>query len=252
MRGGANGARIRLLPQKNWVANEPLELEKVLIALESIQKEFSAGNKSKQVSLADLIVLGGNFGIETAAKKAGKNVVVPFIGGRADASQNQTDPESFAVLEPMADGFRNFYGKGLMKYGPELLIDKAHLLNLTLPELTVLVGGLRVLGANHGDSQYGVLTDRPGVLTNDYFLNLLDMATEWKPSDVEGLYEGFDRSNGKKKWLGTKVDLLFGSNSEVRATAEIYAQSDSADRFIEDFVVAWAKVMSNDRFDLKK
>jgi catalase-peroxidase len=252
MRGGANGARIRLLPQKNWNVNETSELEKVLLKLEGVQKEFNTTQSNKQVSLADLIVLGGNVGIEEAARKAGKNVSVPFAGGRVDASQEQTDPESFAVLEPMADGFRNYAGKGLTKYGPELFVDKAHLLNLTLPEATVLVGGLRVLGANYGNSQHGVLTAVPGVLSNDYFLNLLDMSTEWKPSAVEGEYEGFDRATGKRKWSGTKVDLLFGSNSEVRATAEVYAQSDSADKFVKDFISAWVKVMNADRFDLKK
>ncbi|MFN7903974.1 MAG: catalase/peroxidase HPI [Pseudobdellovibrionaceae bacterium] len=251
-RGGANGARIQLLPQKTWVANEPAELAKVLPKLQSIQSEFNSLNKNKEVSLADLIVLGGNVGIEEAARKAGKNITVPFAAGRVDARQDQTDVDSFSVLEPMADGFRNYSGKGLGKYGPELFLDKAHLLNLTLPEATVLLGGLRVLGANHGNSQHGMFTTKPGVLTNDFFMNLLDMATEWKTSAVEGEYEGFDRSTGKKKWTGTKVDLLFGSNSEVRATAEIYAQSDSDARFVKDFVSAWVKVMNADRFDLNR
>ncbi|MFN7729249.1 MAG: catalase/peroxidase HPI [Bdellovibrio sp.] len=252
MRGGANGARVKLLPQKNWTANEPSELTKVIAVLEEIQRKFSAANPTKAVSLADVIVLGGNVGVEEAARKAGKNITVPFTAGRVDASQEQTDIESFGVLEPMADGFRNYAGKGLTKYGPELFIDKAHLLNLTLPEATVLVGGLRVLGANHGNSLHGVLTAKPGVLSNDFFVNLLDMATEWKMSSVEGEYEGFDRATGKKKWSGTKVDLLFGSNSEVRAVSEIYAQSDSDSRFIRDFVSAWVKVMDADRFDVKK
>lgn len=252
MRGGANGARIRLLPQKFWTANEPSELEKVVTVLERIQKEFSTANPGKVVSLADVIVLGGNVAVEESAYKAGKNITVPFTPGRVDASQEQTDIHSFAVLEPLADGFRNYAGKGLTKYGPELFVDRAHLLNLTLPEATVLVGGLRVLGANHGNSQHGVLTEKPGILSNDFFVNLLDMATEWKTSSVDGEYEGFDRATGKKKWTGTKVDLLFGSNSEVRAVSEIYAQSDSDLRFVKDFVSAWVKVMDADRFDVKK
>lgn len=251
LRGGANGARIRLLPQKNWTVNEPTELDKVLSQLEKVQKDFNSANK-KEVSLADVIVLGGSVGIEEAARKAGKNITIPHTLGRVDARQDQTDQSSFAVLEPMADGFRNFAGKGLTKYGPELFVDKAQLLNLTLAEATVLVGGLRVLGVNYGNSQHGVLTSRPGVLTNDFFVNLLDMATEWKTASVDGEYEGFDRATGKKKWSGTKVDLLFGSNSEVRATAEIYAQSESDSKFVKDFVSAWVKVMNADRFDLKK
>ena len=250
MRGGANGARIRLLPQKNWTVNEPDELATVLEKLESIQKDFNASS-SVTVSFADLIVLGGCVGVEQAARKAGQDVSVPFTPGRVDATQDQTDVASFALLEPMADGFRNFAGKGLTKYGPEILIDKAQLLNLTLPELTVLVGGLRVLGANYKNSSAGVLTNRVGSLTNDFFVNLLDMATEWKVTAQEGEYEGFDRATGQKKWTGTKVDLLFGSNSEVRSIAEIYAQSDSEIKFTNDFILAWTKLMNADRFDMK-
>ena len=250
MRGGANGARIRLLPQKNWTVNEPEELATVLEKLESIQKDFNASS-SVTVSFADLIVLGGCVGVEQAARKAGQDVSVPFTPGRVDATQDQTDVASFALLEPMADGFRNFAGKGLTKYGPEILIDKAQLLNLTLPELTVLVGGLRVLGANYKNSSAGVLTNRVGSLTNDFFVNLLDMATEWKVTAQEGEYEGFDRATGQKKWTGTKVDLLFGSNSEVRSIAEIYAQSDSEIKFTNDFILAWTKLMNADRFDMK-
>ncbi len=249
-RGGANGARIRLLPQKNWVSNEPSELQKVLSALEKIQKDFNSGDPKKLLSLADLLVLAGGVGIEEAARKAGKTITVPFFPGRADATQDQTDESSFALLEPMADAFRNYSGKGLSKYGPELFIEKAHLLNLTLPEATVLVGGLRALGATYGNASHGVLVAKPGTLSNEFFINLLDMNTEWKPAAVDGLYEGFERSTGTKKWSGTKVDLLFGSNSEIRAIAEIYAQDDSDSKFIRDFVSAWVKVMNADRFDL--
>ena len=251
-KGGANGARIRLAPMNNWLANEPAELSKVLAKLEKVQSAFNEKNKKKSVSLADLIVLGGNVGVEEAARKAGKKIEVPFYSGRVDATQEQTDIESMSVLEPMADGFRNYYGKGLMKYGPELFVDKAHLLTLTLPEATVLVGGLRVLGANFGSSKHGVLTSKVGTLTNDFFVNLLDMKTEWKTSDVEGEYVGLDRASGKQKYVASKVDLLFGSHAEVRAVAEIYAQGDSKDKFITDFVKAWTKVMNLDRFDLKK
>ncbi len=251
-RGGANGARIRLAPQKKWFINESSDLEKVLLKFENIQQDFNSANENKKISLADLIVLGGSVGIENAIENSGEKIKVPFASGRVDASQDQTDAESFAVLEPMADGFRNYAGKGLAKYGPELLIDKAQLLNLTLPEATVLVGGLRVLGANHGASQHGVLTSRPGILSNDFFVNLLDMKTEWKPAAIDGEYDGFDRATGNKKWSGTKVDLLFGSNSEIRAIAEIYAQHGSDKKFIKDFVSAWVKVMNADRFDLKK
>ncbi|MCE3009227.1 MAG: catalase/peroxidase HPI [Proteobacteria bacterium] len=251
-RGGANGARIRLEPMRSWAANEPQELDKVLAKYEKIQDEFNSKNKKKKVSIADLIVLGGSVGIEEAARKAGHKVKVPFKGGRVAATEEHTDADSFSYLEPMADGFRNFASKGLNKYGPELLIDKAQLLGLNLPELTVLVGGLRVLGANHGGSKHGVLTKKVGTLTNDFFLNLLDMKTEWKTTDVDGEYAGFDRATGKQVWTGTKTDLLFGSNSEVRAVSEIYAQSDSEEKFVKDFVNAWVKVMNADRFDLKK
>jgi catalase-peroxidase len=251
-RGGANGARIRLEPQRSWAANEPQELDKVLAQYEKIQEEFNSKNKKKKVSLADLIVLGGCVGIEEAGRKAGHKVKVPFKGGRVDASQEQTDEQSFSYLEPMADGFRNFAGKGLTKYGPELLIDKAQLLGLTLPEMTVLVGGLRVMGATHGGASHGVLTKKVGSLTNDFFVNLLDMGVEWKTTSVEGEYAAFDRKSGKQVWTGTKTDLLFGSNSEVRAVSEIYAQDDGGEKFVKDFVQAWVKVMNADRFDLKK
>ncbi len=250
-RGGANGARIRLAPQKDWKVNEPAELAKVLPKLEAIQKEFNGAQSGKKVSLADLIVLGGNAAIEAAAKKGGVDVKVPFSPGRTDASQAQTDVESFAVLEPVADGLRN-YGKS-QPYASteELLIDKAQLLTLSAPELTVLVGGLRALNANHGKSKHGVFTDRPETLTNDFFVNLLDMGTEWKAtSDDKELFEGRDRSTGKVKWTGTRADLLFGSNSQLRALAEAYAQDDAKKKFVEDFAAAWAKVMNADRFDL--
>jgi catalase-peroxidase len=251
-RGGANGARIRLAPQKDWKVNEPAELAKVLPKLEAIQKEFNGSQSGgKKVSLADLIVLGGNAAIEAAAKKAGQDVKVPFSPGRADASQAQTDVEAFEVLEPVADGFRN-YGKG-QPYASteELLIDKAQLLTLTAPELTVLVGGLRALNANYGKAKHGVFTDRPETLTNDFFVNLLDMGTEWKAtSDEKELFEGRDRATGKVKWTGTRADLLFGSNSQLRALAEAYAQDDAKKKFVDDFAAAWAKVMNADRFDL--
>jgi catalase-peroxidase len=251
-RGGANGGRIRLAPQKNWACNEPQELAKVLGQLEKIQVEFSKKNKKKSVAIADLIVLGGSIGIEEAARKAGHKIKVPFAPGRVDATQDQTDSASFAMLEPIADGFRNYAGSGLAKHGPEHLIDKAQLLGLTLPELTVLLGGLRVMGVTHGNSKHGVLTSKVGALTNDFFINVLDMNTEWKTTSVDGEYAGFDRASGKAKWVGTKVDLLFASNSEVRAVAEIYAQSDSREKFLRDFVAAWVKAMNADRFDLKK
>jgi catalase-peroxidase len=252
LRGGANGARIRLAPQNSWTVNQPAELEKVLNQYEKVKASFESANKKKKVSLADLIVLGGCVGIEMAAKKSGKKIKVPFSQGRLDAKLEQTDVESFSVLEPMADGFRNYAGKGLTQYGPEMIVDKANLLNLTLPEMTVLVGGLRVLGANYGHSKHGVLTSKPGYLTNDFFINLLDMRTEWKPAPQKGEYIGFDRGTGKQKWTGTKTDLLFGSNSEVRAISEVYAQADAKDKFVSDFVRAWVKVMNADRFDLKK
>jgi catalase-peroxidase len=251
-RGGANGARIRLAPQKSWEVNQPAELAKVLPALEKIQKEFnSAQSGKKKVSLADVIVLGGCAAIEAAAKKAGHGVQVPFAPGRTDAAQEMTDVESFAVLEPTADGFRNYLRKGDNRPAAELLVDKAHLLTLTAPEMAVLIGGLRVLNANVGQSVLGVFTERPGSLTNDFFVNLLDMGTEWrKSSKGEHVYEGCDRRTGKVKWTGTAVDLVFGSNSQLRAIAEAYACEDAQQAFVRDFVAAWGKVMNLDRFDL--
>jgi catalase-peroxidase len=248
-RGGANGARIRLAPQKFWAVNQPAQLAKVLAALEGIQKDFNSG--AKKVSIADLIVLGGGAAIEQAAKNAGHSISVPFTPGRSDATQEQTDVESFSVLEPIADGFRN-YLKGRYSIPAEaLLIDKAQLLTLTAPEMTALVGGLRVLETNAGGSQHGVFTKRPGSLTNDFFVNLLDMATEWKPAGPdEAEFEGRDRGTGELKWTGTRVDLVFGSNSVLRALAEIYACADGETKFIQDFVAAWTKVMNLDRFDL--
>ncbi|MCB0368364.1 MAG: catalase/peroxidase HPI [Bdellovibrionales bacterium] len=250
MRGGANGARIRLAPQKDWEVNQPEELSKVLGKLEAIQESFNSKSK-KKVSLSDLIVLAGGVGIEEAAKKAGHKVKVPFFPGRSDAFQDQTDMESFAVLEPMADGFRNYSRKGVAAHAAELLIDKAQLLKLTAPEMTCLIGGMRALGANYGSTKLGVFTSKPGMLTNDFFVNVLDMKIEWKPTDVEGRYEGYDRSSGKLKWTGTAVDLVFGSNSELRALSEVYAQDDSKKKFVDDFVNAWVKVMNLDRFDLQ-
>ncbi len=251
-RGGANGARIRLAPQKDWPVNQPQQLAKVLKTLEGIQGEFNKTTTSgKKVSLADLIVLGGCAGVEQAAKKAGLNVTVPFTPGRSDASQAQTDVESFAVLEPIADGFRN-YLKGKQTVSAEaMLIDRAQLLTLTAPELTVLVGGMRALNANVGNSQIGVLTKRPETLTNDFFVNLLDMGTEWKAvSDAKDVFEGRDRKTGQVKWTGTRVDLVFGSNSQLRALAEVYGSSDAQAQFVQDFVAAWTKVMNLDRFDV--
>ncbi|MCH5378142.1 MAG: catalase-peroxidase, partial [Planctomycetes bacterium] len=252
MRGGANGARIRLAPQKDWEANNPDELAKVLKRLEGIQKDFnSAQPGGKQVSLADLVVLGGAAAIEQAAENAGYDVEVPFSPGRTDASQAQTDVESFAVLEPTADGFRNYFGSGNDRSPAEMLVDRADLLTLTVPEMTVLVGGMRALNANAGQSAHGVFTDRPETLSNDFFVNLLDMSTQWtKSSKTEGVYEGRDRATGKLKWTATPVDLIFGSNSELRAVAEVYAFDDSQEKFVNDFVVAWSKVMDLDRFDL--
>ena len=251
-RGGANGARIRLAPQKDWEVNQPEQLKAVLKALEKIQKEFNAAQSGgKRVSLADLIVLGGCAGVEQAAKNAGHKVVVPFAPGRTDATQKQTDVASFAVLEPAADGFRN-YQKAKYAVPPEaMLVDRAQLLTLTAPEMTVLVGGLRVLGANHGQSPHGVFTKRPQALTNDFFVNLLDMGTEWKAAAAdESLFEGRDRATGKVKWTGTRVDLVFGANSQLRAIAEVYACDDGHEKFVRDFVAAWDKVMNLDRFDL--
>ncbi len=252
-RGGANGARIRLAPQKDWEVNQPAGLAKVLKALESIQKEFNSSQPGgkKKVSLADLIVLGGCAAVEEAAKKAGHDVKVPFSPGRTDASQKQTDAESFAVLEPAADGFRNYIRKGVEWPPEELLVDRAQLLTLTAPEMTVLIGGMRVLNANFGQSKHGMFTSCLETLTNDFFVNLLDMKTEWQPSAAsEGVYEGRDRATGKIKWTGTRVDLAFGSNSELRAIAEAYACKDSKPKFVKDFVAAWSKVMNLDRFDL--
>ncbi len=252
-RGGANGARIRLAPQKNWEVNQPAELAKVLPTLEKIQKEFNSSQSGgkKKVSLADVIVLSGCAAVETAAKKAGQNVQVPFSPGRTDASQEMTDVESFAVLEPTADGFRNYLRKGDDRPAAELLVDRAHLLTLTAPEMTVLVGGMRVLNANVGQSALGVFTERPGSLTNDFFVNLLDMNTEWRKSaQCEHFYEGRDRRTEKVKWTGAAVDLVFGSNSQLRAIAEVYGCQDAQQAFVRDFVAAWAKVMNLDRFDL--
>ncbi|QWP74757.1 catalase/peroxidase HPI [Lysobacter sp. K5869] len=253
-RGGANGARIRLAPQKDWAVNDPAQLAKVLATLEGIQKDFNAAaGGGKKVSLADLIVLAGAAGVEKAAKNAGVSVDVPFAPGRMDASAEQTDVHSFAVLEPLADGFRN-YLQG--KYAPTaeaLLVDKAQLLNLTAPEMTVLVGGLRVLGANAGGSKHGVFTDKTDALSNDFFVNLLDMGTVWKPtSDAQDTFEGRDRKTGAPKWTGTRVDLVFGSHSQLRALAEVYASGDAKEKFVRDFVAAWNKVMNADRFDLKQ
>ena len=250
-RGGANGARIRLAPQKDWEVNHPEQLAKVLDTLSSIQEEFS-NSSSKSVSMADLIVLAGCAGVEQAAKNAGMDVTVPFTPGRTDATQEDTDVDSFAVLEPMADGFRNYVRTKYMATTEEMLIDRAQLLTLTAPELTVLVGGLRVMDANFNQSQHGVLTDNPGALTNDFFVNLLDLGLEWKPTSEEGeVFEGRDRASGELKWTGTRVDLIFGSNSELRALAEVYGCSDAKEQFVNDFVAAWAKVMDLDRFDLK-
>ena len=252
-RGGANGARIRLAPQKDWEVNQPAALAKVLKSLETIQKEFNGSKSSgkKKVSLADLIVLGGCAAVEQAAKKAGHDAKVSFTPGRTDASQQQTDAESFALLEPKADGFRNYLRKGCEWPTEELLVDRANLLTLTAPEMTVLIGGMRALGANFGGSRHGVFTSQPEALTNDFFVNLLDMKTEWKPSSsTEGVYEGRDRKTGKVKWTATRVDLVFGSNSELRALAEVYASSDAKQKFVKDFVAAWGKVMNLDRFDL--
>ena len=251
-RGGANGARIRLAPQKNWEVNQPAELAKVLRKLEAIQKDFNgAKSGGKKVSLADLIVLGGCAAVEAAAKKAGVEVKVPFSPGRMDASQDETDVDSFAVLEPAGDGFRNYVRKGLEESAAELLVDKAQLLTLTAPEMTVLIGGLRALNANVRQSKLGVFTKRPGTLTNDYFVNLLDMKTKWqKSAKSDGVFEGTDRATGKLKWSGTVVDLVFGSNSQLRALAEVYACGDAQQAFVRDFVAAWNKVMNLDRYDL--
>jgi catalase-peroxidase len=250
-RGGANGGRIRLAPQKDWEVNHPEELAEVLNKLEAIQRDFNANNGSKQVSMADLIVLGGSAAVEKAAEAAGHGVNVPFMAGRADATAEQTDVDSFAVLEPMADGFRNYTRTKYMASTEEMLIDRAQLLTLTAPEMTALVGGLRVLGANYKGQSHGVFTDRPGALTNDFFVNLLDLNTKWRAADdTDEVFEGKDRKTGELKWTGTRVDLIFGSNTELRAIAEVYACSDGQEKFIKDFVAAWTKVMNLDRFDL--
>jgi catalase-peroxidase len=251
MRGGANGARIRLAPQKDWAVNEPQELAGVLKTLEGVRKDFNSKSRA-QVSLADIIVLGGVAAIEQAAKNGGYgNVTVPFTPGRADATQENTDVPSFALLEPQADGFRNYLAAGYPRPPAEALVERAALLGLTAPEMTALIGGLRVLGANHGGSKHGVLTNRPGTLSNDFFLNLVDMSTEWsKSASAPGIYEAKERGTWKVKWTATPVDLIFGSNSELRAIAEFYASDDSRERFVRDFVKAWTKVMNAGRFDL--
>jgi catalase-peroxidase len=251
-RGGANGGRIRLAPQKDWEANDPAALAKVLQTLEGIQQDFNGSQSAgKKVSLADLIVLGGCAAVEEAARRAGHDVTVPFAPGRTDAAQEQTDVESFAVLEPTFDGFRNYLQPG-EKLSPEtLLVERAYMLSLSAPEMTVLVGGMRALNANSGQSANGVFTDRPETLTNDFFVNLLDMGTEWKASaSSENVYEGHDRATGDVKWSGTAVDLVFGSHSQLRALSEVYAQDDSKEKFVRDFVAAWSKVMNLDRFEL--
>jgi catalase-peroxidase len=247
-RGGANGGRLRLAPQHDWEVNNPAELARVLRTLEGIQREFNSG--TKQVSLADVIVLGGCAAVEQAAKNAGYDVEVPFTPGRTDASQEQTDVESFAVLEPAADGFRNYLGKVPAPAAEHTLVDRASLLTLTAPEMTVLVGGLRVLKTNYNRSNVGMFTGRPETLTNDFFVNLLDMGTQWQASSTDGVYEGRDHASGKVKWTGTRVDLIFGANSELRALAEVYASNDAKEKFVKDFAAAWAKVMNLDRYDL--
>jgi catalase-peroxidase len=252
LRGGADGARIRLAPQKDWAVNHPEELAKVLERLEALQNDFNLAQQGgdKKVSLADLVVLGGAAAIEQAAQKAGYAVEVPFTPGRMDASPEMTDVESFAVLEPTADGFRNYFGAGNRRSPTDLLVDRASLLTLTVPEMTVLVGGMRALDANAGSTQHGVFTDRPGTLSADFFVNLLDMSTQWaKSSESEGLYEGRDRGTGEIKWTATPVDLIFGANAELRAVAEAYAANDAREKFVHDFVAAWTKVMTLDRFD---
>jgi catalase-peroxidase len=253
-RGGANGARIRLAPQRDWEVNQPGELAKVLAALEKIRKDFNAAQKGgKKVSLADLIVLGGAAAVEAAAKAGGHAMEVPFTPGRTDASEEQTDAGSFAVLEPLADGFRNYQKKGFTVPAEHMLVDKAQLLTLSAPEMTVLVGGLRVLGVNAGGSKHGVFTTRTGALTNDFFVNLLDMGIEWKPtSDAGHTFAGRDRMTGSPRWTATRVDLVFGSNSQLRALAEVYAQADAEEKFVRDFVAAWNKVMNLGRFDLPR
>jgi catalase-peroxidase len=252
-RGGANGARIRLAPQKDWEVNQPAVLAKTLQTLETIQKDFNSSQSGgkKKVSLADLIVLGGCAAVEEAAKKAGHEVKVPFSPGRTDATQEWTDVESFAVLEPAADGFINYLGKGHEARIEDMLLDLAQLLTLTAPEMTVLIGGMRVLNTNFGQSKHGVFTNRPETLTNDFFVNLLDMNTRWQASSgSEGVYEGRDHAKGEVKWTGTRADLIFGSNSQLRALAEVYGCDDAKEKFVKDFAAAWAKVMNLDRFDI--
>jgi catalase-peroxidase len=253
MRGGANGARVRLAPQKDWAVNDPAELAKVLKRLEEVQKDFNRSlSGGKKVSLADVIILGGNAAVEQAAKQAGLSVQVPFTPGRTDATQAQTDVESFKVLEPAADGFRNYHSREAGVSPAVALVDRANMLTLTVPEMTVLVGGMRALNANTGGSAHGVFTSRPGTLTNDYFLNLLDMGTKWsKSAKADGLYEGHDRKTGELKWTATPVDLVFGSNAELRAVAEVYASAGGQEKLVRDFVAAWTKVMNLDRFDLR-
>ena len=253
-RGGANGARIRLEPQRNWDVNEPEKLGRVLEVYEGIKRDFDGGAGGKKVSIADLIVLGGSVGIEKAARDGGTEIEVPFSPGRTDASQEQTDVDTFDVLEPRADGFRNYLQVRFNVPTEELLVDRAQLLGLSAPEMTVLVGGLRVLGANHGDSKNGVLTERPGQLTNDYFVNLLDMKTAWKQVDGSGDEEfvGSDRASDRQRWTATRTDLAFGANSQLRALCETYAASDAKEQFVRDFVKAWVKVMDADRFDLTR
>jgi catalase-peroxidase len=252
-RGGANGARIRLAPQKDWEVNQPAELARVLAVLEGVRGEFNGSGTAaggRRISLADLIVLAGGAAIEAAALKAGHAVRVPFAPGRTDATQEQTDVASFAVLEPIADGFRNYVRRGLENDAAALLVDKAQLLRLSAPEMTVLIGGLRVLGANAGDSRLCVLTQRPGTLSNDFFVNLLDMGTQWQKTATVGVLEGRDRRSGALRWSATPVDLVFGSNSQLRALAEVYASDDAQAKFVQDFVAAWTKVMNLDRYDL--
>ena len=251
-RGGANGGRIRLAPQKDWDVNQPAQLARVLAVYDGIKADFDGAGGGKKVSIADLIVLGGSVGIEQAAKAAGTDVSVPFTPGRTDATQEQTDVEGFAVLEPRADGFRNYLQVSFSVPTEELLIDRAQLLGLSAPEMTVLVGGLRVLGANHGGSKHGVFTDRPGQLTNDFFVNLLDMRTAWKKVDGAGdeTFVGTDRASDQQKWTATRTDLVFGSNSQLRALSEVYASADAGRKFVDDFVAAWTKVMNADRFDI--
>jgi catalase-peroxidase len=251
MRGGANGARIALEPQKNWEANNPAQLAKVLTELKSIQADFNNGSKRKQVSLADLIVLGGSAAVEKAAADAGVKVTVPFSAGRGDATQEQTDVNSFSLLEPSADAFRNYYNSETSYRSPsEMLVDKADQLNLSVPEMVALLGGMRVLGVNSDGSKHGVFTDMPGTLSNDYFVNLVDMSTLWSKTDIDGMYQGVDRATGSAKFTATPVDLIAGSNNELRAIAEAYAYDGAKEGFVKDFVNAWVKVMQLDRFDL--